>query len=103
MFTKLQRITNVVAKLTFYEIPRDRWRIVPAMEDERTQPLADHFHPQLLGYITQQVEFQHCDSSEKGTETAATTVSRLLPQFQYNMQYTWSHSILTYKVTFPKL
>jgi hypothetical protein len=55
------------SELIFYEIPHDKWRTVPVMEDERTQPLADHFHPQLLGYIIQQVEFQHCGSSEKET------------------------------------
>lgn len=57
------------------------------MEDEMTQPQADHFHPPLPGYITQRVEFQHCDSSEKEIETASTTVPCELLQFQ-NMQYT---------------
>jgi hypothetical protein len=58
------------------------------MEDEMIQPLADHFHPPLLGYITQQVEFQHCDSSEKEIETGATTLQCELQQLQNNMQHT---------------
>jgi hypothetical protein len=58
------------------------------MEDEMTQPSADHFHPPLLGYTTQQVEFQHCDSSEKETEASATTLQCELLQLQNNMQYT---------------
>lgn len=47
------------------------------MEDEMTQPSAGHFHPPLPGYTTQQVEFQHCDSSEKeiGTDTKQYHVS----------------------------
>jgi hypothetical protein len=38
---------------------------VPVMEDEMTQPLVDHFCPPLPGCISQQVEFQHCGSSER--------------------------------------
>lgn len=48
-------------------IPHDKWRPVPVTEDEMTQPLADHFHPPLLDYTSQQAGFQHCDNSESNT------------------------------------